>query len=127
MNCSYLGRIYSKFGESKLYALTEVGIHNLLTLFLTLATIVGVQEIVSKTIKCINCCQNQLINMVVFFKGTTSSHDFTSIATRQIVATATKLFDERTHGNVDCVFATRNQRAQLCKSAIGTSEQIEFG
>lgn len=41
-----LGRIYTKFGESKLYALTEIGIHNLVTLFLILASVVGVEEIV---------------------------------------------------------------------------------
>lgn len=42
-----LGRILTKFGESKLFALTEVGIHNLLTLFLILASIIGTEELVS--------------------------------------------------------------------------------
>lgn len=45
-----LGRILTKFGESKLFALTEVGIHNLLTLFLILASIVGTEELVIKNI-----------------------------------------------------------------------------
>lgn len=42
-----LGRILTKFGETKLFALTEVGIHNLLTLFLILASVVGTKETVS--------------------------------------------------------------------------------
>lgn len=41
-----VGRILSKFGESKLFALNEVGIHNLLSLFLLISSSIGVQEIV---------------------------------------------------------------------------------
>lgn len=42
-----MGRIFTKFSESKLLALNEVGIHNLITLFLTLAQTVELQSIVS--------------------------------------------------------------------------------
>lgn len=42
-----VGRILTKFGESKLFALTEVGIHNLLTLFLILASIIGTDGLVN--------------------------------------------------------------------------------
>lgn len=45
-----IGRIFTKFGESKLFSLNEIGIHNFLTLFLTLASIVGTKEIVSFTV-----------------------------------------------------------------------------
>lgn len=45
------GRILTKFGESKLFALTEVGIHNLLTLFLVMASIIGTEESVKKIIQ----------------------------------------------------------------------------
>lgn len=41
-----LGRIFSKFSEAKLIALNEVGIHNVISLFLILATTAGLQEIV---------------------------------------------------------------------------------
>lgn len=42
-----MGRIFTKFSESKLYALNELGIHNLLTLFLTLAVTTELKEVVS--------------------------------------------------------------------------------
>lgn len=41
----------TKFGESKLFALNEVGIHNLLSLFLLISSSIGVQEIVRIVIR----------------------------------------------------------------------------
>lgn len=42
-----LGRIFTKFGESKLNALSEIGIHNLQTLLFVLASTFSNQQIVS--------------------------------------------------------------------------------
>lgn len=44
---SISGRIFSKFGESKLVALNEIGIHNVVSLFLTLAMTTDLQDLVS--------------------------------------------------------------------------------
>jgi hypothetical protein len=41
------GRIYSKFSPSKLLALTELGLYHFVSLFLTLAVTVDLQEVVS--------------------------------------------------------------------------------
>lgn len=43
----FSGRIFSKFGESKLVALNEIGIHNVISLFLTLAMTTDLQDLVS--------------------------------------------------------------------------------
>jgi hypothetical protein len=40
------GRIYSKFSPSKLRALTEMGLYHFVSLFLTLAVTVDLQEVV---------------------------------------------------------------------------------
>lgn len=42
-----IGRIFTKFSESKLYTLNELGIHNLLSLFLTLAVTIELSQVVS--------------------------------------------------------------------------------
>lgn len=47
------GRIFIKFGESKLYALNEIGIYNLVTLFLVLASTTAVHEVVRNHLKLI--------------------------------------------------------------------------
>jgi hypothetical protein len=41
------GRIYSKFSPNKLLALTELGLYHFVSLFLTLALSVDLQEVVS--------------------------------------------------------------------------------
>lgn len=43
----FLGRIFTKFSESKMLALNEVGIHNVINLFLTLAISGDLKAIVS--------------------------------------------------------------------------------
>lgn len=40
----FLGRVFSKFSEAKLIALNEVGIHNVISLFLTLAMTISLHE-----------------------------------------------------------------------------------
>lgn len=42
-----MGRIFTKFSESKLFALNEIGIHNLISLFLTSAVTVDLSTFVS--------------------------------------------------------------------------------
>lgn len=48
MNYTYFvtGRIYSKFTATKLQALSETGIHNIITLFLTIALNSDLSEVV---------------------------------------------------------------------------------
>lgn len=42
-----IGRIFTKFSEAKLYALNELGIHNLLSIFLTLAVTIELNQVVN--------------------------------------------------------------------------------
>lgn len=42
-----MGRVFSKFSEQKLMGLNEVGLHNVISLFLTLAMTIGLQDCVS--------------------------------------------------------------------------------
>lgn len=60
----FKGRIFSKFSEAKLAALTEVGIHNVISLFLTLAVSTGLLDIVSRNIAFQSQCQIQFYFML---------------------------------------------------------------
>lgn len=62
-----LGRIYSKFSPGKLLALNEMGIHNVITLFLTLILTANMKEVVSSFI--FIAFLNNFFNFILEFKN----------------------------------------------------------
>lgn len=64
-----IGRIFTKFSESKLYALNELGIHNLLSLFLTLAETIELKQVVSIPIYFQSLYEIYHINFSFFYQG----------------------------------------------------------
>ncbi|XP_069743206.1 protein MMS22-like [Narcine bancroftii] len=56
------GRIYSKFHQRKMQELTELGLHNFFNLFLVLAEVAGIEDVVSRVSDLLDLLKSRLLS-----------------------------------------------------------------